>query len=495
MRNFSGVWIFGYLVTFTNIATAKPDTLWTRTYGGIEHDYGYTVQQTFDGGYIIAGATESYGAGNRDMYLIKTNASGDTLWTKTYGGYNYDGSYGHGDQYIQQTSDSGYIITGFTRSYGASVDSNDIWLIKTDASGDTLWTKTYGGIRHEFGHSIQLTSDGGYIITGYTTSYGAGSSDVWLLKTDASGDTLWTKTYGGTDYESGYSARQTSDGGYIITGCKNPGTGITDVWLIKTDSLGNTLWTQTYGGTDSDWGHSVQQTSDGGYIITGKTSSYGPLEKVYLIKTDTIGNKVWDKTFGGVGGSCVQQTQDSGYIIVGGVVPGNLLVIKTDSLGDTLWTQTYGGTDGDNGYYVQQTSDGGYIIAGKTESFGIAGNADVWLLRLEPDPSDVEEETTSQKIDKSFILYQNFPNPFTNKTVIKYQIPNTVYHSPISLRIYNLAGKLIKTYNIVNNNQSVINQVVWNRRDNSNKKIPNGIYFYKLQVGNYIATKKMYLIR
>jgi hypothetical protein len=308
-------------------------TLWTRTYGGTDNDFGYSVQQTSDGGYIFAGLAA--GKVSR-VNLIKTDASGDTLWTRTCGGA--DGREGSS---IQQTSDGGYIVTDGTGLLGQG--SWDVYLVKTNASGDTLWTRIYGGMEHDLGRSVQQTADSGYVVAGYTWSFGAGSSDVYLMKTDASGDTLWARTYGGTGGDVGYSVQQTSDGGYIVAGVTASfGAGQYDVYLIKTDASGDTLWTRTYGGPDGDGGYSVQQISDGGYIIAGITESFGAgLCDVYLIKTDANGDTLWTRTYGGTSddfGYSVRQSADGGYVIAGytasfGAGSYDVYLIKTDSLG------------------------------------------------------------------------------------------------------------------------------------------------------------------
>ncbi|MCK4654863.1 MAG: carboxypeptidase regulatory-like domain-containing protein, partial [Candidatus Cloacimonetes bacterium] len=363
-------------------AVAGAQIAFERWYGGAMGEEGYSVAQTDDGGYIITGWTHSYGAGCMDVYLIKTDASGDTLWTKTFGGTSADCG-----RSVARTQDGGYIITGYTYSYGAG--SDDVYLVKTDSLGDTLWTKTFGGTNCEEGRSVAQTDDGGYIITGHTTSYGAGGKDVYLIKTDASGNTLWTKTFGGTGDDEGRSVSQTNDGGYIIAGYISYSYQSGDVYLIKTDALGNTLWTRTFGGTVTDLGYSGTQTDDGGYIITGNTYSYGGCN-VYLIKTDASGDTLWTKTFGGTGynyGYSVTQTDDGGYIIAGYTEifgPGwsDVYLIKTDASGNTLWTRTFGGTDYDRGFSVAQTDDGGYIIAGYTATYG-AGLEDVYLIKTD----------------------------------------------------------------------------------------------------------------
>jgi len=390
-----GVMLGGLLVTtlpfagFANqgqvLAQGLPELEWSKTFGNLGDDFGESVQQTPDGGYVIAGFTESYGAGGEDVWLIKTDSNGNKTWDKTFGGTSEDAGWS-----VRQTSDGGYIIAGSTSSYGAG--ARDAWLIKADSNGNKAWDKTFGGTSDDAGWSVQQTLDGGYIIAGGTGSYGAGEGDVWLIKTDSNGNKVWDKTFGGTSDDAGWSVQQTSDGGYVIAGFTGSyGAGGEDVWLIKTDSNGNKVWDKTFGGTSLDDGESVQQTSDGGYIIAGYTESYGAGgEDVWLIRTDSNGNKVWDKTFGGTSddaGWSVQQTSNGGYIIAGstgsyGAGEWDAWLIKTDSNGNKVWDKTFGGTSDDDGISVRQTSDGGYVIAGATVSYG-AGDEDVWLIRLD----------------------------------------------------------------------------------------------------------------
>lgn len=364
------------------VQVAVTEDTWSMTFGSEREERAYSVQQTSDGGYVVAGEADSYAAGGLDVWLIRTDAEGDKLWSRVIGGMEYDGA-----RSVQQTSDGGYIVAGTTESHGAS--GSDMWLIKTDASGREVWAKAIGGADHDNGFSVQQTSDGGYFIAGWTFSSGAGGCDLWLVKTDTAGNVVWDKTYGGSYYEMVGSARQTSDGGYVITGLTcSFGAGGRDVWLVKTDSSGDTVWTRTFGGAEDDWGQSVRQTADGGYVIAGITSSYGAgREEVWLIKTDAGGNAAWAKTFGGASSDCaysVQQTADRGYVIAGstesyGSGQGDVWLIRTDAGGNRVWDRTFGGLNQDWGHSVWEIPEG-YVVAGSTSSFG-AGGFDVWLIK------------------------------------------------------------------------------------------------------------------
>ena len=327
----SSVNFHAYLVK-TN---ANGDLFWTKTFYSNSDLRGLDIQQTIDGGYILLGSLFYYA---QPAILIKTNATGDTTWTRdlTKWGNAYS---------VQQTTDSGYIITGSTLGddFNTGKDTSNITalLLKTNPIGNITWSKSYSGSKRfrYSGQSVQQTNDKGYIVTGYTTIFGADSIDVYLLKTNADGDTLWSRTFGGHRNDYGTSVKQTSDDGYIITGYTNSfGAGRYDVYLIKTNSDGNIVWSKTYGGDWNDYGYSIQQTIDGGYIISGLTNSFGT-NNGYLIKTDNLGNIEWSKTIGGGGSLSVDQTSDSGYIFTGQVISDagneNVLLVKTDQMGNS----------------------------------------------------------------------------------------------------------------------------------------------------------------
>ena len=348
---------------------------WEQTLGGENLEHGYWVQQTLDGGYIITGQVGIMGQLS-NVGLIKTNGIGEEEWSQNFGGENSEVGYS-----VQQTNDGGYIIVGKIYLGGSNWD---VFLIKTDFNGNIEWSQNFGGENSDVGLSVQQTSDGGYIITGST--FLEGENQLILIKVNEYGDLTWSKNPGFSSV--GRSVQQTNDGGYIITGVSNHMWS--DLILIKTDLNGELVWEKFFGGNNNDSGQSVQQTSDGGYIITGTYQINDLNYDVYLIKTDINGDEEWSKIFGDENndsGNSVQQTIDGGYIITGtyetDYLNYDVYLIKTDINGDEEWVQTFGGENEDNGHSVQQTSDSGYIITGNTNSFG-GGSYDIYLIKTDP---------------------------------------------------------------------------------------------------------------
>jgi hypothetical protein len=376
--------------TINLVSQEPPPTEWNKTYGGTGSDFGSALVQTSDGGYALAGETETYGAGGDDFWLVKTDSSGNMQWNKAFGGTNDDRAYS-----LIQTSDGGYALAGQTYSYGAG--DSDFWLVKTDANGNTQWSREYGGTRFDSARSVVQTTDGGYALAGGTTSFRPGNwyMDFMLVKTDASGNMQWSKTYG--EYYSDYarSVVQTTDGGYALGGYTDPSSGYFDFWLVKTDSSGNMQWNKAFGGTNMDMAHSVIQTNDGGYALAGQyapPSMTGP-SSAWLVKTDASGNLQLDKKYTMAGlvdlcAYCLVQTADGGYALGGyewDLIAGQIdsWLGKTDASGTMLWNKTCGGTGQEYVYSMVQTADGGFALAGPTQSFG-AGSYDFWLVKIAP---------------------------------------------------------------------------------------------------------------
>jgi hypothetical protein len=456
-----------------------PDTLWTRTYGWVYDDWGNSVLQTSDGGYLIAGGTESAGTLYDDIFLIRTNEDGDTIWTKVIENYLDDWAAS-----IEHTFDGNYIIGGTCYN-----NNRDMFLMKIDDNGNILWKKMYGGSdENEWGLEVQSTNDGGYVIAGITESYGAGERDAYIVKTDANGDTLWTKTYGGPYDDEARSIAQTNDLGYIVVGTtRSFGNGYTDVYLIKLNSDGSPQWMKNYGGTSFESANTVRQTTDGGYIIGGYTDSYGAGSgDFYLIKTDTNGDTMWTKTYGGPDGDygrTVIQTIDGCYVLTGftssyGAGSEDAYLVKANTNGDTLWTKTYGGSSWDRcgGYSrtIQQTSDSGYIVVATTTSFGV-GLSDVWLLKIETDAGVEEKKEIRTKVKD--IQLKCYPNPFASTTTITLHRESENRSIGVSeIQIYDISGREVRSLSILSSQFSVPSYV-WDGCDENGKVVSPGIYF------------------
>lgn len=413
------------------------DTLWTRSFYGNGVAVAHSARQTIDGGYVIAGSISSFSMFK--FYMVKLNNNGDTLWTRTYGDQSYDGALS-----VQQTADGGYVLAG---SILSNTRGLDFFLVKTDNNGDTLWTGMYGGVGDDKAYSVRQTADGGYIIAGFTDSFGSGDDDFCLIKTDSNGDALWTRTYGGTGDDEAYSAQIIADG-YIIAGCtKSSGISDHNFFLVKTDYAGDTIWTRTYGGTRDDIAYSVQQSSDGGYIVAGSSN-----------------------------------VRSHGY---------DAYIVKTDYNGDTVWTHNYGGYFDEVAYSVQQTADGAYIFVGFSTSFPPDNREDIYIVKIEGEATGVSDDDMSGAEMKISTNLHQYPNPFNSVTTISYDLPAAC---DVSLKIYNLAGQLVEIlvdgpmgagHHIVDWDASLAGQAVYS----------SGIYFYKLTIGKEIFTKRMTLLK
>lgn len=382
---------------------------WEKIFEGVEEepydDLMPSISQTADGGYIMTGWTKF-----EDALILKLDSNGDLEWDKTFGGSSYDRA-----NSIHQTNDGGYIAAGYTWSKGTG--SDDAWILKLDSDGELVWDKTFGGDGTDEAFSIQQTTDGGYVAAGDTTSKGLGGTDAWILKLDSDGNLEWDKTlglddvdnadggYDYSDYDYAYSVQQTTDGGYIVAGRIDGGNTPwnDDAWVFKLDSDGDLDWDKTLGGDNYDVAYSIQQITDGGYIVAGYTSdlkSEAPYDyydnDAWVFKLDSNGDLKWDKTLGeGFSDEAysIQQTTDGGYIVAGTTNSSDgegldAWILKLDLNGNVEWDKALGGDDYDAAYSIQQTIDGGYIAAGTIikfidedeESFY---DYDFWVFKLD----------------------------------------------------------------------------------------------------------------
>jgi len=413
-----------------HLTASVPQIVWQKCLGGSRLDEANSVQQTADGGCIVAGDTNSTDGdvsgnrGARDAWLVKLDSVSTIQWQKCLGGSRYDEA-----NSVQQTTD-GYIVAGDTNSNDDDVSGNhgnyDAWVVKLDSVSTIQWQKCLGGSRYDYAINIQQTTDGGYIVAGLTNSTNGdvsgnhGNYDAWVVKLDSVGNIQWQKCLGGSHNEEANSVQQTADRGYIVVGDTNSTDGDVsgnhgnyDAWVVKLDSAGNIKWQKCLGGSRYDEANSVQQTADGGYIVAGDTNSidgnvkgnHGNYDS-WVVKLDKVGNIRWQKCLGGSRNEeaiSIQQITDKGYIVAGdtnstdGDVSGNhgdydSWVVKLDSIGHIQWQKCMGGSAYDDSWSARQTTDGRYIAAGLTFSndgdvSGNHGNGDAWAVKLDAPPS------------------------------------------------------------------------------------------------------------
>ena len=364
--------------------------LFNNTFGDASYDYGRSLIELNDGGYLIAGNTSLLGDNYSNALLIKIDHTGKEMWKRDYTFSSVDRL-----NMVKELQDGSLVAAGFKIS--STNYSKDILVIKTDAQGNLEWQRSYGDAQDETANSIDISIGGGFIISGEVINENTGFSLCYLIKIDNEGGLDWSNTFGGNQNDNGLSVISTNDAGFAITGMtRSLGDSNGDVWLIKVNSNGEMEWERTYGGDDTEYGRTIQQTVDGGYIIIGQTESFGlGYNDAYLIKTDSQGNEIWSQTFGGQGtdqGRQVVNTLDEGYLISGytdsfGTLGGfNFWLVKANSLGELEWQRFYGEQGDDRGLSGIQTSDGGYAIAGYTNS-GTSSGSDILFIKTDDNGS------------------------------------------------------------------------------------------------------------
>ncbi|MFW9777777.1 MAG: hypothetical protein ACFFE8_02905 [Candidatus Heimdallarchaeota archaeon] len=368
--------------------TNSPKALWNQSYGVTGGGDAPDLIQTNDGGFALAGSTGVGNAYGSEMWLVKTDDEGVVQWTHTYGGLAADWA-----SALIQTTDGGYVLAGNTRSYGGG--AGDMWLVKTNAIGVALWSQTYGGFETDEASALVQTADGGFAIAGFTSSFYLGGFDMMLVKTNSNGTEEWIQTFGGKqnqfinsdDYAT--ALIQTTDGGFALAGYNVSFDQGSDMWLVKTDRNGNAIWNQSYGGRGGDEAYAVIQTLDGGFALVGVTGSFGAGGgDMWFVKTNADGVMQWSQTYGGTGSEWARtliQTSDGGFAIAGltgsfGNGGGDMWLVKTNVDGKILWSETYGGPESDWASAMLQTADGSFVLAGLTGSFGTSGR-DMWLVK------------------------------------------------------------------------------------------------------------------
>lgn len=401
---------------------------WSYNFGGSDRDWGNALQLTSDGGYVMAGYSKSDdfdvsgNNGDWDFWIIKITADGQLQWEKNYGGSLNDEATS-----LQQTADGGYIVAGSTYSSNGDISFNngdeDFWVLKLDQSGNLEWEQTYGGSDVDRAEAIKQTPDGGYIVAGFSESMNGdvgdnyGNFDFWVLKITSTGAMEWEKNYGGSGPDWAYEIELAQDGGFVVAGSTisddvdvTENNGFYDYWIIKIDANGSIVWKKNYGGAGEDRAYDVHKTHDGGYIVGGSsyssnidvTANFGGSD-YWIIKLDENGELLWERNFGGGGSEWLwgsDLTSDDGFILCGrsnssdGMVTDSkgsrdFWLVKTNATGDPEWTKSFGGTSGEVAYSVHQTADEGYIIAGYSESDDIDvidnyGDWDYWVVKISP---------------------------------------------------------------------------------------------------------------
>jgi hypothetical protein len=519
------------------IVAQAPVKEWDARFGGTSIDELYALHQLNDGSYILGGKSSSpisgdkteAGRGYFDYWVVKISSTGTKIWDKRFGGNDDDDFVS-----IEPTLDGGFILGGTSES-AASGDKTEpnfgfrnIWVVKIDSNGTKQWDKRFGSNQSEYFGNVIQTADGGYMVAGSTQSLTPsgnvsqptnGYTDFWVLKLDSSGTILWDARYGGSGVDNLYSMQSTSDGGYILTGSSSSpisgdktvglvgGSSDFDVWMIKIDNAGIKQWDAGFGGDESEFWGEVIPTSDGGYIwmvesesgISGdKTHAAIGDQDYWIIKVNSTGVKEWDATYGTTGWDYpteILQTPDGGYIVGGYTSSGisgdktqasigfsDYWLLKISATGTKQWDAAFGGSSGDELHELIQTSDGGFMVGGLSRS-SISGDKsqptwggnDFWILKLS------QEIIGFDFIDAGLQLVV-YPNPAQDRFTL---LTDKAFTESVPLNLFNMGGQLVHSQVLPKG--SVGGEVVLE------KHVPAGLYTLQLNVGGKLYYQKINL--
>lgn len=485
-----GATILTSLLLLTSSAAAQ-DTLWTKIFGGESTDVIKSIKQTPDNGYIMTGYTDSYGAGGYDVYLVKSDSFGDTVWTKTFGAENNDGGMS-----VCLTNDGGYVVAGYTTN-----DNKDLYITKVDSTGNQLWEKTYGGSSLELACCVDTAHNGGYIIVGYSSNTSSEWNDFYVLRTDSDGDTLWTRMYGSSNPDVAYWVTPTTDNCYAVCGYAytSEDESYTNAWLIKIDDNGDSLWSGAYGGESSEEAHVVKQTIDGGFIISGHTQSYGNELQYYVVKTDSLGNMEWHNNYGTedreISYGICELPDEKGYIIGGFSYNWdwqwfNYYLVRIDAAGDTLWTQRYGDLDDiDYCYSLELSNDGAFIMAGYNNTFSPGNHINCYIMKINGDY--MTEIDDVPEVPMNYGFSENYPNPFNANTKIQFSCAK---NSSINIEIYNITGQFVRSFGTIDY-PAGDHSVTWDSKDDIGNSVSSGVYFYRIKSADFCWLGEMTLLK
>jgi len=481
-------------LNMVNYVNAQPELQWERTYGGQDGDWGHSIIALENEGYLLVGTTASYALHDNSWYywVAKTDHRGDIAWSRAYGG---DGLSSGND--CISTLNNEFAIAGYTDSFGNG--NFDMWLLKINEDGDSLWSSTFGGEFSDGCNSLINTADGGFAMCGWTQISDDAGWDFYLVKSDSLGNEMWSKSYGGDGEESCFSLIQLEDRGFVLGGYTSSfGSGNSDMWLLRTDENGDSLWSRTFGGEEFEACFSLTQISQDFIIMAGVTESYGSGESdAWVVKSNIDGDSLWSRELGGLDDDVVWEiieTNDNGFALTGrtnsiGVGRADSWIVKLDENGDSLWYQSFGDLNDDLCTSIVQNADDSYTIFGNTKPVDdeiLWDDFDqFWLIRTDSDPNLIGYENRLS-LPQKFYMYPSYPNPFNSISNINFLLPKAM---KITLKISDTLGRNLKT--LIDGEEKAGNHT----KTVDLSYMQSGTYFIILESTSEFLTQEIILIK